>query len=136
MSSIMNITGATVLDSKVRGIQISYCEIEPGIGYVTLQGRLDIRNVPKVELIFEAMTATQQKDVIVNLQSVELLNSVGLGMLISNGNALSALGLRMILFHPQPRVERVIRLARVDSVLPIEHDLQSALKRIKSPRVA
>lgn len=117
-------------NEKILGVQLNYHEIESRIGYVCLTGRLDVRNVPQIEQIFEFMTTAQKKPVIVDLTGVDLMNSIGLGMLISNANALKLHGVRMILLNPQRRVERVIRIACVDELLPIVKDMDEALRKI------
>lgn len=117
---------------KSSGVLISYHEIDSTVGCVSLVGRLDVRNVPQVEQVFESMTALRKKSVIVDLGGVELMNSVGLGMLISNANALSVHGARMTLFNPQPRVAKVVSMAGVEQLLPIEYDLAAALKRSRA----
>lgn len=119
-------------NEKIGGVLLSYHEIDPGIGCVSLTGRLDARNVPQIEMVFEFMTTAQKKPVIVDLGGVDLMNSVGLGMLITNANALRVHGARMILLNPQRRVERVIRIACVEQLLPIVRDMAEALKRFSS----
>ena len=115
----------------MRSIHLRYSEVEPGIGLVCLEGRLDVRAVPQIQNEFESRTASAKKPVIVDLSGVELMNSVGLGLLMANANSLRALGAAMILLSPQPRVEKVIRMASVEQLLPIVHDLHEALSRIK-----
>ena len=78
------------------------------------------------------MTALQGKPVIVDLSGVDLMNSIGLGMLITAANSLKVMGAHLILFNPQPKVERVIRLACVDQLLPIVYDLTHAIKSVKA----
>ena len=121
----------TVAD-KIRGVLMSYHEIRPGVGCVGLIGRLDVRHVPQIERLFEFMTATQKRPVVVDLSGVELLNSIGLALLISNANSLSVHKAAMILLNPQPRVERVIRMACLDQLLPIVYSVAEALRKIKA----
>ena len=120
----------TLVEAK-GGVLMSYFEVEAGVGCVCLIGRLDVRTVPQMERVFEFMTASQRKPVIVDLSGVELMNSIGLGMLITNANTLRFYGASMILLDPPPRVERVIRFASLDQLLPIVHSKAEALKRIK-----
>jgi anti-anti-sigma factor len=112
-------------------MQIGHKEIGPDIGLIYLKGRLDIMGVQKIELKFTAFSSTQRRSVIVDLSEVELMNSVGLGMLISNAKTLKAHGKKMVLLKPDSHVETVITMAGVDELLPIEHDLTQAIARIK-----
>ena len=112
--------------------RISSYEIEPNILCVRLSGRLDVRGVPQIESEFQRITTSGRNSVIVDLSEVELMNSVGLAMLIESANSLRDIGLPVILLNPGPRVARVIRIARVDQFLPIVHDLNEARKKIKA----
>jgi len=112
-------------------LELKHEWIAPDIGCVYLSGRLDIPGVQEVQLKFTVFTATQRKPVIVNLAEVTLITSIGLGMLIGGANALSLHGLQMVLLSPQPNVEKVLLMAGLNQVLPIEHDLEAALKRLQ-----
>ena len=109
-------------------------EIKPGIRSIHIKGRLDILGVEKIEVQFGEMTTFAKESVIVDLTEVELLSSAGLGMLIANANNLKSQGKVLILLRPQTRVERVIRIACLDELLPIEFDVTMALKRITAIR--
>lgn len=111
--------------------QMRYEEIAPDVNCVHLSGRLDVVGLNEIELKFTVMTALQRKAVIVDLSEVELLTSVGLGMLILSANNLKAQGKMMILLKPNRYVEKVVRMACLDEILPIEYDLTDALRRIK-----
>lgn len=111
-------------------LQLKHEWIAPDVGCVYLSGRLDIPGVQDVQLKFTVFTATQKKPVIVNLSDVTLITSIGLGMLIAGANALRIYGVPMVLLNPQRGVEKVLEMACVNEILPIEHDLDAALKRI------
>jgi anti-anti-sigma factor len=113
-------------------LKIDYESIEPNIGCVRLSGALDISGVQEVSLKFTTYTATARKPVIVDLNQVTLITSMGLGMLIMNAKSLLLHRLPTVLLNPQPTVEKVIRMSGLDQILPIEYDLDSALKRIKA----
>ncbi len=105
--------------------------LDSDVGYVHLEGRMDIPGVQLVSLKFTVYTATRKKPVIVDLSQVEIITSMGIGMLISNANSLKLHAMPMILLNPQERVEEVLKLAHIDHILPIEHELASAIKRIQ-----
>jgi anti-anti-sigma factor len=119
-------------DAKISRMKMRHEQNESGIGTIFLSGRMDILGVQKIELRFTTLTATQRKSIIVDLSEVELLVSVGLGLLIRNANTLKAHGKIMVLLKPQPRVERVIEIAGLQDLLPIEHDPAEAQKRIQT----
>ena len=117
--------------STIRVARVSHSEVEPGIIAVVLTGRLDVRNVPHVEEEFRRITSSG-KPVIVDLSGVELMNSVGLAMLIEGANSMRACGAPMVLLNPRQRVEKVIRIASLDQMLPILSELNEAVRRIKT----
>jgi anti-anti-sigma factor len=61
-----------------------------------------------------------------------MITSMGLGMLITTAKSLLLHQLPMVLLNPQPNVEKVILMSGLEELLPIEHDLDSALKRIRA----
>lgn len=110
--------------------QIRYEDIGPDVRCIYLSGRLDISGLPEIELKLTVMTATQRKLVIIDLSEVELITSDGLAMLLSRANGLKAHGKIMILLKPNPYVEKVVRMACLDQLLPIEHNMADALRKI------
>jgi anti-sigma B factor antagonist len=123
-------------DNKIVRAALKFATLESGISCVSLFGRLDILGVQQIETNFAMMTATQRQSVIIDLARLELMSSIGLGMLISNANNLFAHGKRMVLLSPQKRVERVIRMAAVDQILPIVYSLRDAFEIIKLAEAA
>jgi anti-sigma B factor antagonist len=117
-------------DNRIPRAGVRFKVLESGIGCVSLSGRLDILGVQQIEMKFAVMTSTHGKSVIVDFNSVELLTSIGLGMLISNANVLYVQGKRMVVLNPQTRVERVIRIACLDQILPIAYSLREAIELI------
>jgi anti-anti-sigma factor len=113
-------------------LTIDYESIEPNIGCVRLAGALDISGVQEVSLKFTTLTTTARKPVIIDLNDVTMITSMGLAMLITNAKSLLLYQQPTILLNPQPNVEKVILMSGLEQILPIEHDLNSALRRIKS----
>lgn len=118
-------------ENRIPRAGLRYVTLESGNGCIYLSGRLDILGVQQIESKFAVLTSTQRKSVIVDLSNVELLSSIGLGMLISNANSLYAHCKRMVVLNPKPRVERVIRIACLDLILPIVHNMLEALELIR-----
>lgn len=112
-------------------LELQYEKIDSNIGLVHLSGRLDVPGVQEIDLKFTIYTATQRLPVIVDLEKVTLITSMGLAMLITNAKSLKQHGIPFILLNPQPQVEKVIKLSGLENFLPIEKDLPSALQRIK-----
>ena len=109
---------------------LSYETIDEQIGCIHLIGKLDIPGTHEVELKFTVLTSTQRKAVIVDLDQVDLITSIGLGLLITNAKTLKAMGQQMVLLSPKPNVDKVIRMSGLGQLLPIEYDLKAALEHI------
>ncbi len=116
---------------EMKSLEVRHEWIAPDIGCVYLSGRLDIPGVQEFQLKFTVFTATQRKPVIIDLSDVTLITSIGIGMLISGAKALKTHGVPMILLNPQPNVRKVLEMACVHEILPIEQDLNAALTRIQ-----
>jgi anti-sigma B factor antagonist len=117
--------------SRVHELRMRYEEIGPAIGCVYLTGCLDIPYLEQIELQLNDIMAGRRRSLIIEMSGVEMMTSTGLGVLISNANALMAHGKRMILLKPHPRVAKVVRISFLDTLLPIEYDLDTALNRIR-----
>jgi anti-sigma B factor antagonist len=109
--------------------ELTHDHLEPGIGLIRLSGDLDINGVRKISLRFTTLSSTQRRPTIVDLSGVTFITSIGVGMLLTNASTLRAEGKVMIILKPTPNVEKVLKLANLPEVLPIEHDLESAVKR-------
>ena len=120
----------------MRILDIFYEPLDSGIGFVRLKGRLDIPGVQEIDLRFTTFTATRRKPVIVDLSEVTMITSMGLAMLITNAKSLRTLGLPMILLSPIPQTEKVIKMSALDEILPIEHDFDTAVQKIKELSVS
>src|SRR5262249_16928245 len=105
--------------------------IQEGIGYIRLFGDLGISGVQEISLKFTSLSVTGRKPTIVDMSEVTFISSLGIGMLMADAKSLRAEGKIMILLKPNALIEKVLKLACVPEILPIEDDLQSALNRAK-----
>jgi anti-sigma B factor antagonist len=121
------------IDTPMHALKMTHELLKSGVTCIHLAGPLDISGVNEVALKFTAYTSTPRKPVIIDLSQVTLITSMGIGMLIGAAKALRPHKVPVILLNPQLLVEKVIRLAGVDQILPIERDLESALRRITNP---
>ena len=103
-------------------MNLEVSELEHGITKVTLSGRLDINGALKIDNEFNAV-AEANKKVVVDLSDVSFIASLGIRTLITGAKATAKNGGKMVLLDPQPNVETVLRISRVDTIIPIAHDL-------------
>jgi anti-sigma B factor antagonist len=105
-------------------------ELTGGITKVTLDGRLDAEGAAAVDLKMNAIAGTR-KTVLVDLQQVSFLGSVGLRALVIPARDIKARGGKMVFFGPTKMVEKVLKISGADTMVPVHHELQSALAALQ-----
>ena len=100
--------------------------LESGNRCIRLAGRLDITGVQSVELQFTSHVAGSKKSVLVDISGIEFIASMGIRMLFTNARTLALHGAKIVIINPQPTVEETLKLAGVNSIIPIQHDLAAA----------
>jgi anti-sigma B factor antagonist len=103
-----------------------------GVEKIALAGRMDSAGTDKIDIRFTALTATRPALIVVDLSQVSFLASIGIRMLLSNAKALARRGGRMVLAGPTPLVEEVLKLAGIDSLIPLYADVGSACAGLKT----
>ncbi len=109
-------------------------EASDTLTHVELVGSLDIASTRDIELRFSASTAGRHKALIVDLSRVQFLASLGLGMLIKVAQNLRADRVPVILLAPNDAIEQVLRIARLESLMPVAQTLEEARKLAGTPQ--
>lgn len=105
-------------------------ELTGGITKVILDGRLDIEGAAAVDLQMNVIGGSK-KAVLVDMQKVSFLGSMGLRALVAPARAIKSRGGKMVLFGPNEMVEKVLKASGVDTLIPVHHELQSALAALQ-----
>jgi anti-anti-sigma factor len=105
-------------------------ELKGGIFKVVLEGRLDIEGAAAVDSQMRDIAASR-KAVLVDLQKVSFLGSVGLRALVIPARAIKGRGGKMVLYGPNEMVEKVLKMSGADALVPVHHELQSALTALQ-----
>lgn len=105
-----------------------------GFRCVRLAGRLDLKGTQEVDLNFTGQVAGTKQPVLVDLSKVDYIASIGIRMFLSNVKALTASGAKMVFLNPQKMVEDVLKLAGLDTVIPIKHDVTEAVALLKGAK--
>ena len=105
-------------------------ELPGGITRVILEGRLDIEGAAAVDLKMNVLK-DGRTSVLMDLQGVSFLASMGLRSLVMPARAIKSRGGRMVLFGPNEMVGKVLKTSGVDTVIPVHHDLSSALEALQ-----
>lgn len=106
-------------------------ELPGGIAKVILDGSLGIEGAEAIDLQMNVI-AGSRKAVLVDLQKVSFIGSMALRALAAPARAIKARGGKMVLFGPNEMVERVLRTSGIDTLIPVHHDLQSALAALQA----
>src|ERR1700681_3799564 len=105
-------------------------ELEGGITRVILEGRLDIEGAAAVDMRMNVIAGTK-KAVLVDMQKVSFLGSMGLRALVAPARAIRGRGGKIVLFAPNQLVEDVLKTSGIDAFIPVHHELQSALAALQ-----
>src|SRR5580704_17599635 len=105
-------------------------ELTGGITKVVLDGRLDIEGAAAVDLKMNII-AGSKKAVLVDLQKVSFLGSMGLRTLVAPARAIKGRGGKMVIFGPNELVEKVLKTSGVDTMIPVHHELQAAIAALQ-----
>jgi anti-anti-sigma factor len=97
-----------------------------GISQVALIGRLDINGLHEVDIKFHGQTAARAQPAIVDLNKLEYIASLGMGMLISCAQSLRRKGHTMVLAGAQGDVDTALRTAGIDQAIPMVADVDAA----------
>ena len=111
-------------------MQISTEEMAGGITRVSLDGRLDIAGAALVDLKMNVIAGSSRK-LLIDLQNVSFLGSMGLRSIVLPARAVLGRGGKVVLFAPGEMVKSVIKTSGIDSLLPIHHDLATAVAALQ-----
>ena len=111
-------------------MQISTEELAEGITKIALDGRLDIAGAAAVDLKMNLIAGSAKK-LLIDLQNVSFLGSMGLRSIVLPARAVHSRGGKVVLFAPTEMVESVLKTSGIDSLLPVHHDLAEAIAALK-----
>ena len=103
-----------------------------GVEKIALTGRMDTAGAQEIDLRFTSLTATRPALIVVDLSQVSFLASMGIRTLLSAARGLGRRGGRMVLASPQPLVQEVLKVAGIDSLIPVYADIPSACEGLTS----
>jgi anti-sigma B factor antagonist len=116
-----------IVDSERKvAMTISTESMDGGITRVLLDGRLDIQGAAEVDLRMNVL-AGSSKFLLIDLTNVSFLGSMGLRSIVIPAQAVSRRGGKVALLGPIPMVEEVLKASRIDEIIPIFHNLDSAV---------
>ncbi len=111
-------------------MQISTEEMAGGVTRVELDGRMDIAGAAAVDMKMN-LVAGSSKKLLIDLQKVTFLGSMGLSSIVFPSRAVLGRGGKVVLFGPNDMVESVLKASGIINLLPVHHDLNAALAALQ-----
>ena len=105
--------------------------LENGVLKISLAGRMDVQGTQEIDLKFNGYTATQRA-VIVDMSGVDFLSSIGIRTLLLAAKAILHRGGKMVLFNPDATVTNILKMAGIDTMIPICQSLDEARAAVAS----
>jgi anti-sigma B factor antagonist len=93
---------------------------------ITLNGRFDILAAQSIDLHFSVIVGSHKR-VIVDLEHVPMIASMGIRTLIIGAKTMRSKGGRMALLKPAGDVLTVLEDTGADTIIPIVEDLEAAV---------
>lgn len=92
---------------------------------VILAGKMDLAGAQQIDLKFSAI-AGSTKRMLVDLEQVSFLASMGIRTLVIGSKAVQSKGGKMAFLKPSADVAQVLTAASIDSIIPVFQDLAAA----------
>lgn len=105
--------------------------IDGEVTRVNLEGKMDIDGASQVDLRMNVI-AGSAKRLLIDLSQVSFIGSMGLRSLVVPSQAVRRRGGKVALLSPNPIVEQVLRSSKIDEIIPVVHDLDSALSVLEA----
>jgi anti-anti-sigma factor len=109
-------------------MQMTLVDVADDVLNVALAGRLDTPGVDRVETQLANTVAQKGVNALIDLSGVEFVGSMAIRMFMTVARAQSRKGLRIVLYSPQPLVSQLFDTVSLGDIIPVEADLQSALR--------
>jgi anti-anti-sigma factor len=105
-------------------------EVGDGITKVVLDGSLDIAGANAIDLKMNVI-AGAKNSVLVDLQQVSFIGSMGLRALVAPARAILSRKGKIVIYRPTELVESVLKTSGIDTMIPIFHDYDAAVAALQ-----
>ena len=105
---------------------ISTESMDGDVTRVILEGRLDIQGAAAIDLKMNIL-AGSAKYLLIDLTNVSFLGSMGLRSIVVPAQTVKRRGGKLAILNPVPMVEEVLNASNIGEIIPIYHDLDSAV---------
>lgn len=104
-------------------------EANDAFTHVALRGRLDVTGVSDVEFELTRQIVARRKPAIVDLSAVDILASIGVGMLVKTARSLHSHGLIFGVVATGISKDVLLRL-KIDAIFPVAPTYEAALRTL------
>lgn len=111
-------------------MQITIENLDGDITKIALDGRMDIEGAQSVDLKMNIAAGSCQY-LLLDMQKVTFLGSMGLRSIVVPAQTVRRRGGKVVVLAPIPMVEEVFKTSSIDTLIPIHHELSSALAALK-----
>jgi anti-sigma B factor antagonist len=114
-------------------MQISYSDLDNGIGLIKLFGQLDILGTGEIETKFTGYCSGDRVHMIVDLSEVDYLASIGIRLLMLTAKSVMTRGGKLVILNPTLEVHNVLEITGIPAIIPIYSQLESAETVLLAP---
>ena len=107
-------------------------DIDGGVTLVKLDGALDILGADSIDLRMSTL-AGSRKRIVVDMEKVTYLASIGLRKLIVNARTVKGRGGRLAVFNSPTNVAKVLTTSGVDQIIPVCGTMHDAVATVGAP---
>ena len=108
-------------------LKISSRGLNDGMQALDLEGEVDVYTAPMLRQAIVEQVEKGTKDLLINLNRVEYLDSTGLGILIGGVKRLKEQGGSLRLVGPSARITRIFDITGLNKIFDVYADEQAAL---------
>ena len=101
--------------------------VRDGVLVLTVTGRLNFYSRKTFQAVMRHAEKSSNNHVVLNLQGVESIDSVALGMLVLSQTRLSIKGIEMSLVEPPVGIRDVLDLANIPKLIPVYSTEEAAI---------
>jgi anti-anti-sigma factor len=113
-------------------MELTFEDLEDGVRTIRLKGRLDLEGADEIDLKLTSLAAVRKAFVILDLNLVEFLASIGVSVILRTARAVSSREGRLVLLSPQPNVADVLARTQIDQIIPVFRDFNAARSAVLS----
>ncbi|GGK39805.1 anti-sigma-B factor antagonist [Deinococcus malanensis] len=105
---------------------IEWTQYAQGTAHITVTGRLDAHEAPRLRECFEETREAGLARCLVTMQGVDFMDSAGLASVVSGLKSARQHGGDLVIVSPSPMVQKVLELTLLNQVIPIQDTLESS----------